>query len=380
MKICQLCAVDFTFHHFLQPLALALQVAGHEVVGVAADGPFVARVRAAGIRFEIMPFSRSLCDIGRHVAVFRRLVAFFRRERFDLVHVHTPVAAFIGRMAAAAAGVPRIAYTAHGFYFHERMPLWQRAPYVALEWVAGRVTDVLLTQAEEDAAIARRLGLCRGGRIAAIGNGVDPARFRPDANGEQRRRLRAELGTPEGAVVVVVIGRLVQEKGYPELFDAIGDVPAHLWVVGDRLPSDHNSRIDQAIAAVRADPDRAGRVVFLGYRADVPDVLAAADIFVLPSHREGMPRSIIEAMMSALPVVATDIRGAREEVVEAETGALVPVGDSLRLAAALRRLVHDPNLRRRQGEAGRRRALSLYDERQVIQRQLSLLGLGGVGS
>jgi glycosyltransferase involved in cell wall biosynthesis len=373
VKICQLCAVDFTLYHFLLPLMRAMAAAGHEVVGVSADGPLLDEVRKAGIRVETAPIARSF-DLVAHVRAYRALVALFRRERFDLVHVHTPVASLIGRLAAWRCGVPRIVYTAHGFYFHERMAWPKRVAFMALEWLAGRVTHVLFTQAEEDAATARRVGLVRGGRVHAIGNGVDPRRFRLAEDAERRRR-RAALGTPDDTVVIVMIGRLVAEKGYPELFQAMKDVDAELWVVGERLASDHASSIDDAIAAVERDPVLARRVRFLGYRRDVPALLGAADIFVLPSHREGMPRSIIEAMMTGLPVVATDIRGSREEVVPEETGVLVPVGDSAALAGALNRLVADAALRARWGRAGRARALALYDEAKVVARQLELLGL-----
>jgi glycosyltransferase involved in cell wall biosynthesis len=116
-------------------------------------------------------------------------------------------------------------------------------------------------------------------------------------------------------------------------------------------------------------------VRFLGYRGDVPDLLRAADIFVLPSHREGMPRSIIEAMLCGLPVVATDIRGAREEVVDGRTGLLVPVARPEALAAALGRLAGDPGLRARFGKAGLERARELYVEEKVIERQILALGL-----
>jgi glycosyltransferase involved in cell wall biosynthesis len=375
MKVCQLCAVDFTMVHFLLPLMSGLRAAGHEVVGVAAPGAMLERVRAAGFRVETAPISRSY-RLGAHWAAYRALVDLFRREKFDVVHVHTPVAALLGRAAAWRAGVPRIVYTAHGFYFHDRMAALPSAVFIALEWIAGRVTDILLTQAEEDAARARRLGLCRGGVIEAIGNGVDPDRFGA-ALADRRPAVRAALDAPEDAVVAVVIGRLVAEKGYPELLAAAARVDVHLWVIGERLPSDHAGSVAAELAAAEADPALAPRLRLLGYRDDVPDLLAAADLFVLPSHREGMPRSIIEAMMSGLPVVATDIRGAREEVVDGETGLLVPVDDADALAAALGRLTGDADLRRRMGRAGEARARDLYDERKVVARQLDILGLAG---
>jgi len=216
MKICQLCAVDFTLYHFILPLMRAEAALGHEVVGVCSDGSWLRKIDDPGLRIERVPIARSF-NVVRHFGTYRKLSALFKRERFDIVHVHTPVAALIGRLAARRAGVPKVVYTAHGFYFHDRMPAWKRALFVALEKWAGRYTDVLFTQAEEDAETARRGGFCRGGVIDVIGNGVDPARFAglsPDA----RRNVRKALGTPDDAVVVMMIGRMVSEKGYPELF------------------------------------------------------------------------------------------------------------------------------------------------------------------
>jgi glycosyltransferase involved in cell wall biosynthesis len=361
MRILEVCAVDFTLYHFLVPLIRGIADCGHEVVAACADGPLAAEVRARGIRVESVPFSRRLLGLRSHWHAYRALASLLRRERFDMVHVHTPVAALI--------------YTAHGFYFHELMAPWKRAVFVAVEWLGGRFTDVLLTQAEEDAAAAVRLGLCRGGVVAAIGNGVDPERFRPADDAEQRRALRRALATPDEACVIMVVGRLVAEKGYRELFEAMRTVDAVLWVVGERLATDHAQHMSASIEAVHDDDAWSARIRLLGYRTDVDTLLRAADVFALPSHREGMPRSIIEAMMTALPVVATDIRGSREEVVDGETGLLVPVRDSRALAAALDRLVRDPGLRRRMGAAARARSLALYDESKVIARQLSILGL-----
>ena len=284
MKICQLCAVDFTLHRFLLPLILAERDAGHEVVGVCADGPLLARVRDTGLLVETAPFSRDF-NLARHARAYRRLVALFRAERFDMVHVHTPIASLIGRLAAWRAGVPRIVYTAHGFYFHERMAWPKRALFIALEWLAGRVTDVVFTQAAEDAETARRHNLCPDGVIEAIGNGVDVARFAPATDGgADRRALRESLDTPDDAVVVVGVGRLVAEKGYPELFDAMRDVDAHLWVVGERLASDHARSIDDAIARAQADPSLALRLRLLGARDDVADLLRPSMAFLDQEH------------------------------------------------------------------------------------------------
>ncbi|MBT5038227.1 MAG: glycosyltransferase, partial [Rhodospirillaceae bacterium] len=209
----------------------------------------------------------------------------------------------------------------------------------------------------------------------AIGNGSDPGIFTPEDPGNTRVRIRNAIGTPAERVVILMTGRLVEEKGYRELVTAMRDVDAELWAVGARLESDHASGIADVIDSIERDPSLKNRVRFLGYRQDVPDLMRAADIFTLPSHREGMPRSIIEAMMVGLPVIATNIRGSREEVVAGETGLLVPVNDAKSLADAIRQLAGDPASRQSMGEAGRARAIELYDEAKVIARQMERLGL-----
>jgi glycosyltransferase involved in cell wall biosynthesis len=188
-----------------------------------------------------------------------------------------------------------------------------------------------------------------------------------------RADIRTALGTPLDRPVILMVGRLVAEKGYPELIEAMRNVDAVLWIVGERLASDHAGGINAAVAAAESDPVLKSRIRLLGYRSDVPDLLRAADIFTLPSHREGMPRSIIEAMLTGLPVVATDIRGSREEVVDGQTGLLVPVRDAQALASALQRLAGDPALRAKLGAAGLVRARDLYDEAKVVARQLDLM-------
>jgi glycosyltransferase involved in cell wall biosynthesis len=367
VKIIEITNVDFSLRHFLLPLMRALRARGHDVIGVCAEGRLLDDVRAEGFRVVPAPFARRLSPLA-HWRGFRALVDLLRAERPDLVHAHMPISGFLARLAAWRAGVPRVAFTCHGFLFNNVQSGWpQRAASFAMEWLGGQVTDVFLTVSTEEAADASRFRIAR--HAVAVGNGRDPAVFRPDP--DARAKLRAALGTPPDRVVVVAVSRLVARKGYRELAAAMRQVPgAELWVAGERLESD---RGEDMVAALRA-AGLGERLRLLGYRSDVAAVLAAADIFVLPSYFEGLPMSVIEAMLTGLPVVASAIRGPREQVVPEITGLLVPPRTVAPLAAALHRLAGDPSLRAAMGEAGRTRALELYDEAKVLERTLTLLG------
>jgi glycosyltransferase involved in cell wall biosynthesis len=367
VKVALVINVDFSLRHFLLPQMRAMRARGHEVVAICAEGPLLAEVRAEGFRVEAAPFVRRVSPRAQ-IRAFRALVALLRREKPDLVHAHMPISGFLGRLAARAAGVRRVAYTCHGFLFNQPGPWPRRAASFLMEWTAGRVTDVYMTVSEEEAADARRLRIHRG--AVAVGNGRDPALFHPDP--AARARVRAALAVPEDAVVIIAVSRLVRHKGYLELLAAMERVAgAELWVAGERLASDRGFDLGPALELAAAT----GRVRLLGYRRDIPALLAAADVFCLPSHFEGLPMSVIEAMLTGLPVVSTDIRGPREQVVDGETGLLVPPFAVAPLAEALARLASDTGLRRRMGEAGRVRALAQYREADVVARTLRLLGL-----
>jgi glycosyltransferase involved in cell wall biosynthesis len=367
MKVIELTNVDFSLRQFLLPLMRGIRARGHEVVGVCAEGPLLTQVRAEGFRVVALPFARRISPLA-HARAFLALVRLFRAERPDLVHAHMPLSGVLARLAARCAGVPRIAYTCHGFWFNNPGPWPRRAAGFVLEWLAARVTDVYLTVSQTEAADARRLHL--SARATPVGNGRDPAVFRPDP--AARARVRAALAVPQDRVVVIAVSRLVREKGYPELAAAMHAVPAaELWVVGEHLASDRG----EDMAAVLRDAGLGARLRLLGYREDVAALLAAADIFALPSHFEGLPMSVIEAMLTGLPVVASDISGTRQQVVPGETGLLVPPRQVAPLAAALARLAADPPLRAAMGTAGRMRACDLFDEARVVARTLDLLGL-----
>jgi len=372
-RVLQLCAVDFTVKNFLADLIESLEAKGLEVHVGCRRGDFWDDLLRRGFRMVDLPFTRGANPIAnaRALLVLWRYLA---RHRFDIVHVHTPIVGVLGRLAARWTHVPIRLYTAHGFYFHDDMRPSARRFCVAVERLAARWGDFIFTQSEEDRQTAIREGICPPDKIATIGNGIDTDRFDPARiTTEQQAALRRELALPESAPAIAIVARLLREKGVFELAEAIAEIRRDLpevrvVLIGGALPSDR----DDATNLYRerlASLGIAAQFHFTGFRDDVAALMSLCRVYTLPSYREGMPRSILEAMAMGLPVVATAIRGCREEMVEGETGFLVPPRDADALADRLRWVLTHPAEARRMGQAGRRRAVTNFDYRLVLDRQ-----------
>ena len=371
-KVLQVAAIETTVQHLLYPLMERLRQEGYEVHVACSPGPRAPALDREGYRMHAVPIARRLLALSHFKALWM-LFALMRKERFDVVHAHTPAAAALARIAAKLARVPHIFYTAHGFYFHDRM---QPAPYRLILWVErwlGRCcTDQLFSQSREDVQTALRERIVLPERVHWIGNGVETQCF---VQARADEALRRELGIQSDEKVIGFIGRLVREKGVVELMQALAQVrrvlpQTKLLVIGEALQSDRDSRAKTDIARLIRSLELKDAIVFTGHRDDIPQLLKCMHIFALPSHREGMPRSILEAMAAGLPVVVTDIRGCREEVVDGLTGRLVPVGDAAALGRALLELLQDPAKARRMGQEGQRRAIEQFDERLALDRQM----------
>lgn len=372
LKVLQVATSGITFKALLMPLVDRLEGEGYEVHIVCSESKDTQELMDRGYRITPILIERKIAPISNLKSLWK-LYRFIRKEKFDAVHVHTPIAAVVGRLAAKLAGVPVIIYTAHGFYFHDRMSKKARTVVLGLEKLLGRMTHMLLTQSSEDAKTAVDEGICPQERVRWIGNGVDVASFEQD-KGNRSERWE---GLGEDDRVVGFVGRMVGEKGIGELIDAMDkvtqDVPnAKLMLVGDTLDDDRDSGFKEVISQKINRNGLASRVLFTGFVNDVPRAMASMDLYVLPSHREGMPRTIIEAMASGKPVVATDIRGCREEVVEGVTGHLVPVNDPAALADAITKVITSPDIGRGMGEAGRQRAIEHFDEGAVVNREMEV--------
>jgi glycosyltransferase involved in cell wall biosynthesis/ribosomal protein S18 acetylase RimI-like enzyme len=361
LRVAHIATIDLTHRVLLLGQLRRLRDEGYEVSAISAPGPWVPELEAEGIRF--VPWrnaTRSVAPVA-DARAFGELLGILRRERFDIVHTHTPKAGIMGRVAARIAGVPIVVNTVHGLYATPDDGLLKRTVVLALEGFAARFSDLELFQSEEDLAWARRRRVVPGGRGVLLGNGTELSRFDPESVGPDRATaVREELGIPPGAPVVGTVGRLVAEKGYRELFEAARRVrasfpEARFVAVGDTDPA----------KADAISPDGQDNVIVTGWRSDVAELAAAMDVFVLASWREGVPRSAIEAAAMGKAMVLTDIRGCREVARDGREALLVPPRDAAALASAIERLLGDAGLRAALGKAARSRAVDRFDMRRV---------------
>ncbi len=372
-KVAHVAAIDGTLRYLLLNQLRWLAGAGYEVCAISSPGPEVPAIEAAGIRHIAVPMTRRALTPWADLRALWRLWKTFRRERFTIVHTHTPKAGLLGRLAARLAGVPVIVHTSHGFIFHERShPLWRRL-FVAMERLGAACCDLVLSVNREDIGTAVQAGICAEGKIMLLGDGgigLDLASFDPDrVSPDERRKKRLELGLPEGAPIVGFVGRLVREKGVPELLAAARMVTerlpeARFLIVG----SPDTDKPDAVGPSLAHEYGVSHACVFAGKRQDMPEMYSLMDVLVLPSHREGFPRAPMEALAMGVPCIATDVRGCREVVEHGRNGLLVPPGDVQALAAAIIELLTNGHRAGEMGAEGRHVALKRFDERLVFQR------------
>ncbi len=300
-----------------------------------------------------------------------RLYRYFRTVQPDIVHTHTSKAGVVGRVAARLAGVPSVIHTVHGFPFHPGMPRLKHLAFKQIErWMAG-ITDIMLSQSEEDVITALKMGIKpRLGGLIHIGNGVNLTEFDP-GNFSSRRllRTRESLAIRATDPVITMIGRMNREKGYHDLVEALQRVRAVPWQA--LLIGPDEGFLINIIEQINQHGLQ-DRIQILGQRKDITDLLAITDIYVLPSYREGLPRSLIEAQAMSVPCVATDIRGCREVVEDGVTGFLITPGDSEALGEALQKLLKEPELGLRMGQEGRLRMHRFFDEAEVGHKVMSI--------
>ena len=367
-RLLHVTTTDMSLELLLGPQLRAFQSAGFEVHTASAPGPYVSALEADGIVHHPLRHATRATAPHRDLLALLELYRLFRRVRPDIVHTHNPKPGVYGRIAARAARVPLVVNTQHGLYAQPTDRWARKLPVYVLERIAAAFSHVELVQNEEDLATLRRLRV-PDRKLRLLGNGVDLERFAPRP--EVRREVREELGIPDEAIVVGAVGRLVWEKGYAELFEAAKAILAErsdvVFVVAGGFDPDKG---DPLTADDIAEAEDAG-VRFLGHRNDPERLYQAFDVYVLASHREGFPRSAMEAMACGVPVVACDIRGCRQVVDDGVTGLLVTERNPRSLQATLEDLLDDVDRRRHMADAALVRARRLFDQHAVIDRSLA---------
>jgi glycosyltransferase involved in cell wall biosynthesis/ribosomal protein S18 acetylase RimI-like enzyme len=361
-----LTTVDMSLELLLGHQLRAARDEGYEVVGVSAPGPWVAALEAEGLRHVPLRSSTRGWSVRADVRTMHEFWRVLNRERPDILHTHNPKPGLYGRVLGRLARVPVVINTLHGLYAAPDDPVAKRAIFYLAEALAARFSDHELLQSREDLDMISRLHLMPGDHVSLLGNGIDLNYFDP-ARIDQGAvdGLRSELGLDTGSPVVGVVGRLVAEKGLPELFEALRrlrqrGMAFEVIVIG---PADEDKA--DALDPGQIKKARAEGVRFLGLRHDMPELYRVMDLFVLASHREGFPRAAMEAAAMEIPIVATDIRGCREVVADGKNGLLVPVRDPRALEIAIGSLLSDSSGRERMGKQGREIALENFDVRRV---------------
>ena len=298
----------------------------------------------------------------RCLVSFAKMTRFLRAGRFDVVHCHLPPADTVGRLAGWFAGVPVILTTEHGKF------LWKPWYYLAIERMLNAITDARICVSRDIMEIRKRREGTPGRKLVYIPNAVDTVRFRSPSR--DRARVFAEFGWDPAQPLVIAVGRLEPEKNYELLVRAIDRLRPRFPSIRCLLVGDGSRRA--ALANLVDSLGLASRVTLAGARADIPDLLGAADVFVLSSLKEGLPVSLLEAMAAGRGIVATSVGGVPETIRDGESGLLVPSGDVEALAGGIARLLADEGLRARLGRSARDDVERDYDVRKIVGRIESL--------
>jgi len=316
-------------------------------LGAGEEGYLTEEAQRLGVKVHFVPSLVQPLNPRKDLRAFWEIRRIIRSLRPSLVHLHSSKAGLLGRLAAGLVGTPAV-FTAHGWAFTDGVSWKRKVLAVPSEWLAARLGGRIITVSQNDYDLALRYRVASRRQMTVVHNGIPdvPYRARPEAK----------------PVRIVMVARFAPQKDHSLLLRALAGLKDLAWeleLIGD----------GPLLEEVRAEAHRLdllNRVRFLGARRDVAERLSESQVFVLCSNWEGFPLSILEAMRAGLPVVASDVGGVREAVVDKETGFLVPRGDEVALRERLLQLITDAVLRAKMGRAGRKR----FEEKFTVEHML----------
>lgn len=363
MKILYVTTISNTVNAFLIPHIKFLLDEGNEV-GLAFNkvqdvNPDLIKM---GCKVHQVEFQRSPLK-KENLFAYKKIKKIIVEEGYELIHVHTPVASFLTRLACRNIKNLKVLYTAHGFHFFKGAPLKNWAIYCPLEAIAAKWTDGLITINDEDYKFAAKLKLRKGGSVYKIhGVGLDFERFSPQTT-ENKNELRKEYGYQMKDFILMIVGELRYIKHQDLLIETVNKLKQKIPDIKLLLVGGGNLLNEYKNLANSLGVEK--NVEFLGFRNDVYHLMKMSDIAISSSRREGLPVNVMEAMATGLPLVVTDCRGNRDLVERGKNGFIVGVDDIEACVLAIEKLYHSIDLRREFGTMNKE-MIQLYSKDYVI--------------
>lgn len=339
MKLLKISTVPLTLEAFFRPFAEHFRIRGWTVDAAAREiSSSSLCVESFSSCFDL-PFNRNPIK-NNILSICQQIRALVKEQEYDLIHVHTPNAAFLVRFALRNRPPfsPAIVYTAHGFHYNPERR--RTLVYWWLEKLAARWTDHLIVVNNDDYELALSRRLISESKLTLIPSaiGLDLQKYnRKQYTNSVRRKVRQDLGIPEHAPVFLKLAEFIPRKRHADALNAFARLPssAYLLLAG-------SGPLESTIKNLATTLGIDSRVRFLGFRRDVAELLIAADAVILLSEREGLPRSLMEAMALETPIIGTDVKGTRELVKDA--GFMVPLGDVDAISQTMRLIIDKPDL------------------------------------
>lgn len=325
IKVCHIANADMAIRFLLLEQLKFLKKEGYKVFAVCSGGKWIKDIENQGVKVKIVKFKRKIFSPVSDLVALIKLVVYFKKEKFDIVHTHTPKAGFLGQLAAKLVGIPIVINTLHGFSFAQNTPYFKKKFLIFLERITAKFSDLILSVSQRVIDTAIKEKICPSQLIKYLGRDIDIERFNPARfNEEFILEKKKQLGVDPKKKVIGIVARLVAEKGYRELFEAFKMVLEKfpeiiILSVGAEEPEKKDAINKNIVKKYGIE----GKVIFLGERADVDEIYPLMDIFVLPTYREGIGGSILEASAMERPIITNDIVNCREAVENGKTGILV---------------------------------------------------------